>query len=125
MPDASEQRGSFLLQFSNAMVALHKEQFGRGASVARSHFAGPDTIICVLTDVLLTAERRMLQTGHREKAADTRVTLQEITRAEFIAAAERVVGRKVIAFGSCVDVDANVAFENFVFAPSDADGNND
>ena len=29
---------------SNAMVALHKEQFGRGPTRATSHFAGDDTI---------------------------------------------------------------------------------
>ena len=30
-----------LAAVSNALVALHKEQFGRGPTTARSHFAGP------------------------------------------------------------------------------------
>jgi len=38
---------------SNAMVKLHKEQFGRGPTRARTHFAGPDALVCVLEDVLL------------------------------------------------------------------------
>ena len=38
---------------SRAMVALHKEQFGRGPTRARSHFAGQDALVCVLENVLL------------------------------------------------------------------------
>jgi uncharacterized protein YbcI len=30
---------------SNALVKLHKEQFGRGPTNARSYFADPDTLV--------------------------------------------------------------------------------
>jgi uncharacterized protein YbcI len=46
------------------MVTLHKTQFGRGATMARSGFAGPDTLVCVLQDVLLPAERKMVEMGN-------------------------------------------------------------
>ena len=55
MTDAPAQ--SMLTATSNALVALHKEQFGRGPTTARSYFAGPDALVCVLEDVLLPAER--------------------------------------------------------------------
>jgi hypothetical protein len=35
-----------------------KEQFGRGPTRVRSHFAGPDALLCVMDDALLPAEAR-------------------------------------------------------------------
>jgi hypothetical protein len=35
------------------MVKLHKEQFGRGPTNARSYLAGADTLVCTLEDSLL------------------------------------------------------------------------
>src|SRR5919109_11223 len=66
---------SLLAAVSNAMVALHKEQFGRGPTMARSHFAGTDALVCVLQDVLLPAERRVHRSGRsarRSKGAGVR-----------------------------------------------------
>jgi uncharacterized protein YbcI len=45
------------------MVALHKEQFGRGPTRVRSHFAGPDALLCVMDDALLPAESKMVEMG--------------------------------------------------------------
>src|SRR5688572_4247796 len=41
---------SALSAVSNAMVKLHKEQFGRGPTTARSHYAGPDMLVCMMQD---------------------------------------------------------------------------
>ena len=43
--------GAALQAISNAMVRLHKDQFGRGPTNARAYFAGPDAVMCVLEDV--------------------------------------------------------------------------
>ena len=45
--------GNGLQAVSNAMVKLHKEQFGRGPTNARSYLAGADTLVCTLEDSLL------------------------------------------------------------------------
>ncbi len=58
-PDVREHV-STLMAISNAMVALHKEQFGRGPTRARSDFAGPDGLLCVLEDALLPAEHAIV-----------------------------------------------------------------
>src|SRR3954447_6715197 len=102
---------------SNAMVKLHKEQFGRGPTSAQSHFAGSDALVCVLQDALLPAERKMVELGDQGRVRDTRLAFQAATQAEFIAAVEEIVSRKVRAFGSAVDPDANAVFENFYFEP--------
>jgi uncharacterized protein YbcI len=110
-----------LASVSNAMVALHKEQFGRGPMGARTHFAGPNALVCVLEDALLPAERKLVKMGDHQRVRESRLAFQAATADEFIAAVERIVGRKVRAFASATDVIQNVVFENFVFE-SDATG---
>jgi uncharacterized protein YbcI len=115
---------SQLLEVSNAMVALHKEQFGRGPTRARAGFAGPDALMCVLEDALLPAERKLIELGDAGRVRDARTAYQAATAEEFIAAVERIVHRRVRAFASAVDPGSGTVFENFVFhaqSGSDAD----
>jgi uncharacterized protein YbcI len=111
-----------LMAISNAMVRLHKEQFGRGPTQARSHFAGPDALLCVLDDALLPAERKMVELGEESRVRDGRVSFQAATAAEFIAAVEEILGRRVRSFASAVDPGKNVVFENFAFEPVAGNG---
>ncbi len=115
--DGQVQSASVLSAVSNAMVRLHKEQFGRGPTSARSHFAGPDALVCVLEDVLLPAEVKMIEIGEEARVRDVRVSFQAATAADFIREVEAIVQRKVRAFGSAVDTKVNVVFENFFFEP--------
>jgi uncharacterized protein YbcI len=103
------------MDVSNAMVKLHKEQFGRGPTTARSHFAGPDVVICVLETVLLPAEKKMVELGEQAGVRASRVAFQAATADEFITAVEAIVDRKVHAFASGVDPDNDVVFETFLF----------
>jgi uncharacterized protein YbcI len=105
------------------MVRLHKEQFGRGPTNARSYHAGPDTLVCVLEDVLLPAELRMAELGEQGRVRESRVSFQAATASEFVTAVEQIVSRRVHAFASGVDPDANVVFEMFSFEPRESDGN--
>src|SRR5215208_8145023 len=123
----TQEQGSTALQaVSAAMVRLHKEQFGRGPSQARANFAGPDALMCVLHDVLLPAELKMIEMGDQDRVRDSRVAFQVATQDEFVAAVEQIVYRKVVGVASAVDPDANVVFECFYFEPresgSDGDG---
>ena len=105
---------------SNAMVALHKEQFGRGPTKARSGFAGPDVLVCALEDVLLPAERKMVAMGQQDRVRDSRTAFQAATATDFVTAVQEIVNRRVRSFASGIDPDANVVFETFYFAPEDA-----
>ncbi|WP_196807223.1 Na-translocating system protein MpsC family protein [Candidatus Solirubrobacter pratensis] len=122
MSGASEQATSPLTAISNAMVRLHKEQFGRGPTNARSHFAGPDTLVCVLEDVLLPAERKLVEMGEHQRVRETRMAFQVATAAEFVGAIEQIVNRKVRAFSSSTDVVTDIVFENFLFERDGASG---
>jgi uncharacterized protein YbcI len=112
--------GNVLQAVSNAMVKLHKEQFGRGPTNARSYFAGPDTLVCTLDDALLPAERKMVEMGEDQRVRESRMFLQVATEAEFTGVVEGLVDRKVRAFASATDPAPGVVFEIFSFHPEGA-----
>jgi uncharacterized protein YbcI len=124
MAESQAASTSPLQAVSNAMVKLHKEQFGRGPTSAHSNFAGPDTLVCVLLDALLPAERKMVELGDEGRVRETRIAFQAATATEFIEAIEEIFER-IRAFGSAVDPDANVVFENFYFEPRDSGSDGD
>jgi uncharacterized protein YbcI len=107
------QAGRTLAAVSSMIVKLHKEQFGRGQTHARSDFAGRDTLVCTLEDALLPAERAMVESGATDRVRSSRSDLQAATADVFIRSIEEIVGRKVRAFASAVDPPAGVVFEVF------------
>src|SRR3954447_22709012 len=111
MTDAPAQ--SMLTATSNALVKLHKEQFGRGPTTARSYFAGPDALVCVLSEALLPAELKMVELGQDVRVRESRLAFQTATESEFVKAVELIVERKVRAFGSSLDPHANIVFETY------------
>jgi uncharacterized protein YbcI len=125
MADDSTQLSTDMAAVSRAMVALHKEQFGRGPTHARSGFTGRDHLVSVLYDVLLPAELKLVALGESQRVRETRIAFQVATKDEFIAAVEQIVYRKVRAFSSAVDPEANVVWENFVFEPRGAEETSD
>jgi uncharacterized protein YbcI len=111
----AQPAASVLAAVSNAMVRLHKEQFGRGPTTARSHFAGPDALTCVLDEALLPAEPKMIEIGEGARVRDARVSYQSATADQFVEEVEAIVKRRVRAFGSAIDTKRNVVFENLAF----------
>ena len=97
--------GGVLSSLSNALVTLHKEQFGRGPTRARTNFAGDDTLVCVLEDALLPAKRVMVQMGDQQRVRESRIALQAATSAQFVHAVETILSRSVTAFASAIDPD--------------------
>jgi uncharacterized protein YbcI len=120
-PTDTQQRpqpaGWLLQDISNAMVALHKEQFGRGPTKAQSHWAGADALLCVMDDALLPAERTMVDMGEQQRVRESRMFLQVATAEQFVATVETITGRTVRAFASATDPDKGVVMENFILEP--------
>jgi uncharacterized protein YbcI len=114
---------SVQMAISNAMVKLYKEYFGRGPTRARTNWAGPDALNVVLEDTLTPAERHMVQMGEHQRLRDTRMFFQYATVREFCEPVERLTGRKVRAFISGIDTEAEgLALESFIFYPEGQDG---
>ena len=104
------------------MVRLYKEQLGRGPTKARTHFAGPDTIISTLEDSLTPAERNLAKMGEHQRLRDTRMFFQYAAEPEFRGAVEEITGRKVVAFVSGIDTKEDVSCEVFYLEPKGTDG---
>jgi uncharacterized protein YbcI len=115
--DFSQVNTRELPRLSAAMVRLFKEQFGRGPENARSFYAGPDSVVCYLTDSLTPVEQSMRELGERQRLRDMRTLFQHTTEPRFRAAAEEVTGRRVTAFMSGIDIDKDVCCEVFLLEP--------
>jgi uncharacterized protein YbcI len=113
------QRGtrSIQLELSNEMVRLYKDIFGRGPTMARTDFAGPDAVLCTLEDSLTPAERKMVQLSEHGRVRDIRTFFQHVSEPEFTEAVERLTGRKVRAFVSGIDTKRDVSSEVFYLHP--------
>jgi len=105
--------GQALVELSNAMVALHREYFGRGPGAAKS-FVNDEMVVCVLTDIYTPVERTLIKAGQAEHVRRTRRLHQEALEGEYKASVERIVGRPVEAFLSVVHVDPDVEIEVFL-----------
>ena len=122
-PSAQEARTSILMEVSNAMVRLYKDQFGRGPTRARTFWSGPDALSCFLEDTLTPAERNLARRGQHQRLRDMRIYFQYATMREFCEPVERVTGRKVRSFHSSVDTKVDgLAVETFTFYPDGQDG---
>jgi len=111
---------SVQLALSNAMVKLYKEQFGRGPTKARTHFAGPDVLITTLENSMTPAERNLVAMGEHQRLRDTRMFFQYATEGHFRETVERISGRTVWAFVSGIDTQQDVSSEVFYLEPLDA-----
>jgi uncharacterized protein YbcI len=119
--DDDRQSSSIAVALSNALVALHKEQFGRGPVNSRTNFAGPDTVVTVFYDALLPAERALTAIGEHLRVQEGRLFFQEATRDRFIATVESIVHRKVLSFHSTCDARTGIVMEIAIFEPRDPD----
>jgi uncharacterized protein YbcI len=108
---------SVTMAVSNAMVRLYKEQFGRGPTRVRTHFAGPDVVITTLRDSMTPAERNLVAMGEHQRLRDTRMFFQFATEKEFRESVEQITGRQVWAFVSGIDTRQDVSSEIFYLEP--------
>ena len=116
-------RPSVLLEVSNTMVKLYKEQFGRGPTQARAQWAGDDILVVTLEDTLTPAERNLVAMGEHQRLRDTRIFFQYASLRAFCEAAENIMGRTVRGFISGIDTEVDgLSVETFVFYPVGQEG---
>ena len=122
-PLVHEHASSVLMDISNTMVRLYKDQFGRGPTSARTHWAGPDILVTLLENTLTPAERNLVAMDEHQRIRDTRAFFQYATVHEFCQPVEDITGRVVRAFHSSIDTrrDGQSA-EVFVLYPQGREG---
>lgn len=114
-----------LYEISNAMVQIYKDQFGRGPTKVRTHYAGPDTLVCLLEHTFTPAERNLQAMGEHQRLRDIRLLFQYAETSRFTEPIERITGRKVKGFISGIDTNTDIACELFVLEPQTAPPDND
>ena len=115
--ESREAHYNLLMEVSNAMVRLYKDQFGRGPTKVRSSFAGPDALLCTLEQTFTPAERNLAAMGENQRLRDTRLYFQYACETEFREVVEHITGRKVRGFVSGIDVGNDIATELFYLEP--------
>jgi uncharacterized protein YbcI len=122
-PTEAERRSGALMEISNAMVRLYKDQFGRGPTKARSLWCAPDTVVVFLEDTLAPVERSMVRMGAHQRLRETRLMFQYATVREFCEPIEQITGRKVRSFLSGIDTEVDgLSMETFILHPEGYDG---
>jgi uncharacterized protein YbcI len=113
---AARSGGQLLTEISNAMVALHREHFGRGPGAAKT-WMSDDLIVCTLTDIYTHVEKTLIRAGQIDRVRDTRILHQLALESEFKRPVEALTARRVSAFMSSVHLDPDLAVELFVLEP--------
>jgi uncharacterized protein YbcI len=117
-----DSRSGALLDISNEIVRLYKEQFGRGPTHARTNWAGPNTLITTLENTLTRAERNLVAMGEHQRLRDTRMFFQYANVKEFCDPIERITGRRVRSFVSGIDTAVDgLSIELFILHPAGSD----
>jgi uncharacterized protein YbcI len=108
--------GQLLTELSNAMVALHRKHFGRGAGAAKS-FMFDQMVLCLLTDIYTPVEKTLMRAGKVDHVRQTRLMHQIALEEEYKRPVQELTGRKVRAFISSVHFDPDIAVELFILEP--------
>jgi uncharacterized protein YbcI len=115
--DVVSSEPGILSAVSNEMVRIYKEQFGRGPTRTRTTWASPDILLVTLEDTFTPAERRLRELNEHGRLRELRMLFQYADVGVFCDPIERLTGRKVRAFVSGIDTQADLASEMFVLHP--------
>ena len=114
--EGSEQVGDDVLGAVNeAMVALHVRYYGRAPATSRTIMMGDDMLACLLGDVYTDVEKTMIELQRQALVHETRSAFQHAMEHRFIAAVQRLTGRRVERFISAHHVGPDLELELFVF----------
>ena len=119
-PNDKPAPGSRAVAISNAIVRMHRDYYGRGATRARTVIQR-NYVVTFLEDIYTPLERTLIDAGERDQVFTTRLAFQRAMEGKFSAAVEDIMGRKVIAFMSQVHFEPDMSAEIFVLAPEAGD----
>jgi uncharacterized protein YbcI len=117
---ASQQHGAGKVSaaISNALVQLHRQQYGKGPTKAKTYLLD-DLVVCVLEGGALRIEEALRDRGEEETVHHVRRTFQSAFNEDFRAIVERETGRRVRTFMSQFDSDDDIGVEIFFLSPQE------
>jgi uncharacterized protein YbcI len=117
----ASERGQMLTTLSNAIVAIHKQFYGKGPTKARAHLSH-DLVVIVLDGGYTRGEQTLHEHGHEREVLQSRLAMQSSVEREFRIAVESILGRPVRSFMSANDPSNELQAEIFVLYPHDDGG---
>jgi uncharacterized protein YbcI len=115
--------GELLASISRRIVQLLARHAGKGPTKCKTHWAGPDLLVVVLSGGYTEAERTLYKRGRAEEVRSYRSAIQDALREDMSAEVEGLTGRNVVAFMSCSHQEPDLLVEIFVLEPiGDGDG---
>jgi uncharacterized protein YbcI len=115
MPEASAR-----VEISNAFSRLQSEYYGRGPLKAKTYMS-EDLVVVVLEETFTQAEKTLIEREEAAPVQQIRRRFQHAMREQFTSIVEQATGRRVRAFVSETDIDADVAVEVFLLADARTD----
>ena len=113
MPNIGSQTElSLTTAISAAMVELYGRVYGHDRTTATTYI-NDNVVVCILEDILSTAEDSLVAAGEGVEVIDARVAFQRDTEDEFTVEIERLTHRRVTAFLSGNQSSPGVACELF------------
>ncbi len=97
---------------SASMVDLYARHYDHDRTTGTTYI-NENVVVCVLEDILSTAESSLVAGGGDKEVIDRRVSFQVGMEDEFTAEIERLTGRRVTAFLSANQTTPGVACELF------------
>jgi uncharacterized protein YbcI len=116
-PETVLSGDDLLAAVTDAMVELHQRYHHRVPVSAKTLLLGDDLLACVLGGVYTDVEKTMIELQRTTIVQETRSTFQNAMQQKFIAAVERLTGRRVLAFISNHHVGPDMEIELFLLAP--------
>jgi uncharacterized protein YbcI len=113
----SSRREDLTRRISAAMVELYAEVYGHDRTTATTYING-DVVVCILEDILSSAEQELVAAGGASEVIDGRIAFQADREDEFSAAVERLTHRRVVAFLSGNQASPGIACELFFLQPT-------
>ncbi len=116
-PNAPLTGDQLLVAVTKAMVVFHERYHHRAPVTAKTLLLGGDLLACVLGGVYTDVEKTMIELQRSPVVHDTRNAFQNAMQHRFIAAVERLSGRKVLTFISDHHIGPDIEIELFMLTP--------
>ena len=118
-PTSPEHTGSdddrrLLARISDEMVRAKKEFFGRGPTKAKSYVLD-DMLVVVMRGGMTTAEKTMLDFGHRDQVRQFRQLFENAMAERLTKTMEKLTGQRIVNYQSQILFNPDIVVELFVF----------
>jgi uncharacterized protein YbcI len=104
-------------RLATTIVQRYRARFGRGPTESRAYI-GDDYALLILGSAQTEVERSLVAGGERDAVELLRRRVRQMAAAEFCAATEEVVGRKVVAMLGDHNAVANTTVLVFLLEPA-------